>query len=313
MPRGVVDILICTQGIAQRWARSKHGFHSNLSLLVLGAGAVNLGAQTPRRPQGPPGGGPPGGGMRAGPAAGYGTRDPAAIERGKKEYVAACAFCHGTSATGGQGGPDLIRSVLVLHDRGGDQIGPVILNGRPDKGMPKLTMTPAQISDISTFLHERMLEKSNRRTYKIQDVVTGDAKAGQAYFNGAGKCYTCHSPTGDLGGVAKKYDPVTLQSRFLYPRTRTFPGMPNPGPPSKPALVTVTEPSGKALSGALAHLDDFSVSLRDSAGEYHSWRRDLIPGLKVDVKDPLAVHVELLDQYTDRDMHNMLAYLETLK
>lgn len=284
-----------------------------LTLLVLSAGAIGLTAQAPPRPQGPPGGRRFGGGLSAGPAAGYGTRDPAAIEHGKREFIAACAFCHGTGATGGQGGPDLIRSVLVLHDRSGDQIGPVILNGRPDKGMPKQNLTQAQIADISTFLHERMLEKSNRRNYKIQDVVTGDARAGRAFFNGAGKCNTCHSPTSDLAGLAKKYDPVTLQSRFLYPRTRTFPGMPSAGPPSKPVIVTVTEPSGKTLTGVLAHLDDFSVALRDSAGEYHSWRRDLVPGLKVEVQDPLAAHVELLDQYTDADMHNMLAYLETLK
>jgi cytochrome c oxidase cbb3-type subunit III len=238
------------------------------------------------------------------------TEDPA-VERGRGSFVAACGFCHGSGATGGESGPDLVRSVLVLHDEKGDQIGPVIVNGRVDKGMPKFPMTPAQISDIAAFLKARTEEKSSRRDYKIQDVVTGNAKAGEAYFNGAGKCNTCHSSTGDLAKVASKFDPVGLQSRFLYPRSRGPRG--GGGAQGKPTTVTVTPPSGKAISGTLVSMDDFNVALRDSEGEYHSWLRDRVSGLKIEVHDPLEVHAQLLDQYTDADMHNILAYLETLK
>jgi cytochrome c oxidase cbb3-type subunit 3 len=266
--------------------------------------ALGINAQTPRPPQ-------PGYGIgRPGSLEGHGPADPQAVDRGKKQFVASCGFCHGANATGGESGPDLIRSVLVAHDKGGDQIGPVILNGRPDKGMPKFNMTGAQVADIAAFLHVKAEEKSNRGAYQVQNVVTGDPKSGAAYFSS--HCASCHSPTGDLAHIARKYDPVMLQSRFLYPRGRVRRGQAASQPPA-PVTVTVTPPDGRPITGTLEHIDDFNVSLRDSDGEFHSWLRDRTPGLKIEIRDPLAKHAELLDQYTDRDMHNIVAYLETLK
>lgn len=225
------------------------------------------------------------------------------VERGQKAFVANCGFCHGANAKGGESGPDLVRSPLVLDDENGDQIGPVILKGRPEKGMPSFSLAQAQISEIAAFLRVRTQAAIDRRSYTILDVVTGDAKAGQAFFNGAGKCSSCHSPTGDLAGVGSRYQPVNLQSRFLYPgRGR--------GSQRKTAEVTVTPGSGSPISGALEFLDDFTVGLRDSEGYYHSYSRE---GVRVEVRDPNAAHAELLRKYTDADMHNILAYLVTLK
>lgn len=238
--------------------------------------------------------------------------DPAAVERGKTIFVSTCGFCHGSDAQGGEGAPNLVRSVLVLHDENGSTIGPVILKGRPAKGMPAFpSMTEAQISDIAAYLRSRTQAAANRMDYKIQNIVTGDAKAGEAYFNGAGKCSTCHSPTGDLAGIAKKLEPVDLQQLFLYPRGEGR----RASKESVPSKVTVTLPTGQSFSGTLDHLDDFSVTMTDSAGAYHSWLLDGngAGGIKVVVDDPLAEHVQLLQQYTDADMHNILAYLETLK
>jgi mono/diheme cytochrome c family protein len=228
-----------------------------------------------------------------------------AVERGQKAFVTACGFCHGASAKGGESGPDLVRSTVVLDDENGDQIGPMILKGRPDKGMPAISLPAAQISDIAAFLRSRNQAAINRRDYRIQNIVTGDAKAGQAYFNGTGKCNTCHSPTGDLAGVGKKYEPVVLQSRFLYPGSRG-PG----GPQRKPREVTVTPPAGKAVSGTLENIDDFTIGMRDAEGAYHAWPREAV---KIEIRDPYAAHADLLKKYSDADMHNLLAYLVTLK
>jgi cytochrome c oxidase cbb3-type subunit 3 len=244
------------------------------------------------------------------PAAAFGqlrlvTRDvppPEVVERGKAAFVPACGFCHGANAKGGDGGPDLVRSPIVLDDEQGDRIGPVILNGRPDRGMPAFSMTKDQISEIAAFLRERTQAAVNRREYKIQDVVTGDAKAGEAYFNGAGKCNSCHSPTGDLAGVGTKYDAVNLQERFLYPRPTD--------PRVKLTRVTVTKPGAAPVSGIVEVMDDFTIGLRDADGYYHSYSRD---DVKVEIHDPLAAHADLLRRYTDADMHNILAYLVRLK
>lgn len=234
------------------------------------------------------------------------TPDPAAVERGTKIFVASCGFCHGSRANGGENGPDLVRSVLALRDEGGDQIGPVILKGRPEKGMPAMALTEAQIKDIAAFLRYRQQAAINRMAYEIKDIVTGDARQGEAYFRGAGRCASCHSPTGDLKGVGRKYDAVALQSRFLYPETRG-----RGASRGKPMPVTVTLSSGKQIAGSLDYIDDYNVSLRDASGAYHSFARE--GGLKVQVSDPLATHVELLKKYTDADMHNLTAYLVTLK
>jgi cytochrome c oxidase cbb3-type subunit III len=227
--------------------------------------------------------------------------------------VATCGFCHGTHAKGGEKGPDLLRSVLVLDDENGKSIGQMILNGRPDKGMPRFAMTPEQISDITNFLHNAISAAAQRDTYKILNIVTGDAKAGQTYFVGAGKCNSCHSVSGDLKGIGSKYEPVSLQDKFLMPRERWSETRSSSSAQNKSAVtVTVTLASGESLSGKLIRIDDFTVALRDSSGQYHSFTRNGdTPG--VEVHDPLKVHSDMLMHYTDRDIHNLTAYLVTLK
>ncbi len=240
--------------------------------------------------------------------------DPAAVKRGQAIFVSTCGFCHGSNANGGSTGPDLVRSVLVLHDQGtGNSIGPVVHNGRPGKGMPAFSnMSDAQIKDIAAFLLERTQAAANRMSYKILNIVTGDPKQGEEYF--VAHCATCHSPTGDLAHIATKFEPVALQGRFLYPRTEHWPGMPGPPPdPREQKTVIVKLASGQSYSGTLDRIDDFSVALTDSSGEHRSWLYDDEKGIDVQVHDPLKVHAELLRQYTNADMHNMLAYLETLK
>src|SRR5215469_18609546 len=142
--------------------------------------------------------------------------DPKAYERGTALYASFCAGCHGPTGHGGPGAPDLVRSLVVLDDEKGILITPVLRDGRPDAGMPKLGLTDAQISDLVDWLHVQTYAADHRNTYAYQDVLTGDPKKGEAYFNAT--CARCHSATGDLKGIGARYDGFALQARWLQPR-----------------------------------------------------------------------------------------------
>ena len=238
--------------------------------------------------------------------------DKAAVDRGQAVLTEQCGFCHGANARGGSGGPDLTRSALVQEDENGKQLGEFLHAGRPDRGMPKFDLPDAQLADLAAFLHAQIYLASNRRLYKILDVLVGDARAGQAFFNGAGKCSACHSPTGDLKGVGSKYDPVALQGRIVYPRRGGVPG--SPAYEDKSAVrATITPSSGAAVTGAIVRLTDFEVTIFDAAtGQMRSWLRSGDTP-KVVVTDPLQAHMDQLMKWTDTDMHNMTAYLASLK
>ena len=241
--------------------------------------------------------------------------DPAAVERGQQLMTTECGFCHGSNARGGSSGPDLTRSELVQLDENGKQLAEFLRAGRPDKGMPRFEFTDAQNADLAAFLHAQIYLNSNRRLYKILNILVGDPKAGETYFNGAGGCRSCHSPGGDLKGIGAKYaDPVALQGRMVLPRGVPPGGAPMPAHRAPNMLkVTVTPPSGGAVSGTLVRLNDFEVTLYDpKSQQMRSWLRSGdVP--KVVVTDPLQGHVDLLPKWTDADMHNVTAYLAGLK
>jgi cytochrome c oxidase cbb3-type subunit 3 len=232
-------------------------------------------------------------------------QDPQAVARGGIAFKTYCSGCHGVAANGGPGAPDLVRSLVVLDDEKGILIAPVIREGRPDKGMPKLNLTEPQIADLVAWLHARTYTAGHRGTYIFGNVITGNAKQGQQYFQAA--CSGCHSATGDLAGIGAKHDPLSLQSLWLQPRG----GRGAPSGPGAPT-ATVTLPSGKSVSGVLDRADDFTVSLHDSEGRFHSFSRDEA-GLQVKIHDPEQAHAELLKKYTDTDIHNVTAYLASLK
>ncbi len=270
-------------------------------LVLLAALTSLLSAQTPAKPSTPAVKKTLGG---AGAGGEYKAYSQDTLDNGKKIYTGNCAFCHGGNAKGGESGPDLLRSVIVLHDEDGKDIGAFIHVGRPEKGMPKFNLPNDQVADLAAFLHDGVRAAAQRGTYKILDIVVGDPKAGEAYFNN--RCATCHSASGDLAHMASKLDPVGVQQKFVMPRERR-------GSDSKTAItVKVTLPDGKIAEGTLGHIDDFSVSLTSKDGKEQRFTRDGdMP--KVEVHDPLQPHIDLLAQYTDTDIHNLTAYLVTLK
>ena len=226
---------------------------------------------------------------------------PAQVESGQTLFLQNCAFCHGRDAGGGETGPDLTASKLVADDVRGDKIGPVVRNGRPEKGMPRFALNEADVTSLVAFIHTAKTHAESklgrRRGVNVEDLQTGNVQAGKQYFEGAGGCASCHSVTGDLNGIAQKFQGLKLEQRMLYPKDAS-------------ADVSVTLPSGQSMTGKLAYRDEFTIGLRDSSGWYHSWP---VKQVKYTVNAPVNAHADLLAKYTDDDIHNLMAYLQTLR
>jgi cytochrome c oxidase cbb3-type subunit III len=225
------------------------------------------------------------------------------VAAGQRIFTAQCGFCHGRDAMGGESGPDLTRAALVAEDVRGDKLGPLLRSGRVDKGMPAFTLSAADLGAIVAFVHDQKTKAESltggRRTVDVADLQTGDPEAGRKYF--ASTCVKCHSATGDLAGVGKRLQGLALLQRMLYPA---------PGRDGSKATVTVTLPSGEQVSGRLAYRDEFTIALTDADGWYRAWPTGRVTFI---VNDPLQAHVDQLGKYTDGDMHDVLAYLQTLR
>ena len=245
--------------------------------------------------------------------------DPKAVERAVPLYAADCQACHGPDARGTSDGANLVRSEIVLRDRYGSTLGPYLAASHPpvrpagarasSPSRPLQPLTAMQVLLLSHFLRARVNDTlRGSPLFKPGDVLTGSAKAGEAYFTGEGGCTTCHSATGDLAAIGRRMDAVTIQQRFLFPNNA---GSRRRSTPAPAVTVTVTTAAGETFSGPLIHLDDFNVSLRDASGLHRTVRRG--PGVHVVKTDPYAAHIELLPRITDKTMHDVVAYLASLK
>jgi cytochrome c oxidase cbb3-type subunit 3 len=271
-------------------------------------------APTPR-PAGP-------GGQGAGrfPAQQRPKGDPELIQRGRGIFAGACGPCHGADARGGQlGGPNLLRSELALNDKAGELLYPIIKNGKPGTQMPPSPLPDPDIRAVIAFVHDLHSKIGGQgdppKSEDVElDIVVGDAKAGEAYFGA--RCASCHSASGDLKGIATRAgQPKTLQNLWVSGGRAVARGGGAARPVGAPRAVTtatVTLASGEAVKGTLLRLDDFLVTIGQADGSQRTFRRNGdIP--KIEITDPLEGHRGLLGVLTDADMHNVTAYLVTLK
>jgi cytochrome c oxidase cbb3-type subunit 3 len=221
------------------------------------------------------------------------------IESGNTLFQQKCAFCHGRDAGGGETGPDLTRSKLVLTDVNGDKIGDVVRNGRANR-MPPFTVSDAELSDLVAFVHsqqQKAVKAGQRKGVDVADLQTGNADEGKKYFEGAGTCVKCHSATGDLAHIATKFQGLQLEQHMLYPRDAK-------------SRATVTLPSGETLTGTVDYHDEFVLGIVLPDGAYRSWP---VEKIKYKIDAPQEAHAELFSKYTDADIHNLMAYMQTLR
>jgi cytochrome c2 len=245
--------------------------------------------------------------------------DAAQAEQGRSVWASECINCHGTQARGTETGPNIIRSVVVNRDRyaatPGSVLGPFLKSGHPTQsGKPSASFTESETAALAQFLRQRVNDTMRGSPVFVPgNVLTGDAKAGETYFNGEGGCAACHNTTSrSLAGIRSRVQStVDLQQRMLFPPRGGGRGGAAPNPNA--VTVTITPESGPALTGVLVALDDFFVTYRpmDDAAATRTVRRT--PALKVVTRDPLQAHRDLLDRITDKQIHDVVAYLETLR
>jgi cytochrome c oxidase cbb3-type subunit 3 len=233
---------------------------------------------------------------------------------GQRLFATNCGFCHGPDARGGsEGGPDLTRSPIALSP---SQLTEFLKVGRPPK-MPPFDLPGTDIAAISAYVTSQAPGVGRNAPVDPTVVLVGDAAAGKAYFNGPGKCTTCHSVTGDLKNIGSKYIPQLLQGRMILARgSGGYPGLAF-GPARAnvvdvPRKVEVTPAKGPTVSGDLEKVSDYVVTLKDSNGMLHTFAREGAEP-KVKITDPLQAHIDMLPKWTNRDMHDVTAYLVTLK
>ncbi|MEO8482980.1 MAG: c-type cytochrome [Acidobacteriota bacterium] len=242
--------------------------------------------------------------------------DAAVITRGKALYEINCRACHGADLRGGDaGGPNLLRSQVALNDQHGELIYPIVRDGKQTPGqtaMPALGLPEADVVAIAEYVHSIQFTARGQGSPPagppvVLNLLVGDANAGKAYF--ATKCSACHSATGDMATIGTRIpDVMTLQNTWVGGAG----GRGGRGGQPTPVTVTITPASGPKVEGRLVRVDDFIVIVALADGSTKSFRRDGdVP--KVDIKDPRDAHRNLLPTYTDKDIHDVTAYLVTLK
>lgn len=242
--------------------------------------------------------------------------DRAQIARGKTLYGVNCTGCHGADLRGGDlGGPNLLRSQVALSDQNGELILPVIQGSRQDSGMPAIPVSPEDGLAVAAYIRSIVATIGSQGKppsvgKEAPSILVGNASAGQAYF--AAKCSGCHSPTGDLKGIATRIpDPKMLQTTWVAGGVRRR-RMPATSTSASTPTVSVTLQSGESVEGRLVQIDDFLVTVGLADGTERTFRRDEdVP--RVEVHDPLKTHRDLMSVYTDHDIHDVTAYLVTLQ
>ncbi len=264
------------------------------------------------------------GGVASFPAQQRDPADPAVVARGRAIYDTECRSCHGADLRGGeQGGSNLLRVTLVLNDREGELIQPV-LQGSHKGRISAAGLSADEVKALAAYIHSVLALAPGQgappppATAPELKVLVGDAAAGERYF--AARCAGCHSVTGDLKGIgARDLGPAQLQNLWIAGGRGggrggrgAGPAAPAPMTTRRETTVVVTLPTGQKYEGRLERIDDFIVTLTQADGTPRSFRRNGdVP--KVDVRDPLEAHRNLLPIYTDKDIYDVTAYLTGVK
>ncbi len=221
---------------------------------------------------------------------------PAAINAGRKLFVAGCSACHGSNGEGGRG-PDLVRAWFVRKASDG-RVFDTIRNGVPGTEMP-----PSRMADQSIWQIVAFLRSVSAPAYDLP--VTGDVEAGKQIFFGKGGCATCHSIGGkggvigpDLSDAGKSNPLMKLRESILDPNAFLVEGY---------RAVKVTTSDGREITGVAKDNTNYSIVVLDSAGELHSFMKRNLRA--VVFRKSSLMPSDFKTRLTARELDDLLAFL----
>lgn len=234
------------------------------------------------------------------------------LARGKSLYDVNCATCHATDLRGvpAKNGPNLLREEATMRDQQGERVAASLTGHKPPISLPQTDSVAIAeyIHSVQATMGGQGSPPGRNPVGLTYNVLIGDPKAGEMAF---GKlCSSCHSVTGDLKGIGAKYeeDAKALQNTWVSGGRGGGRGGGRTG------TGTVTLANGQKLEGRITRKDDFLVVLVLADGTRRSIALD--NGVKVEVRDPQEAHKKMIlvmDDPEDRNMHNITAYLATIR
>ena len=239
--------------------------------------------------------------------------DPAVVKRGKTLFEVNCRGCHGPDLRGGDmGGPNLLRSPVALTDQHGELIVPIIHGSRQKMGMPAININDTDAEAVAAYVRSVIgsIEgqgKPPSEGHEDPSILVGNVAEGKSYFDT--KCASCHSAGGDMKAfVDRVKDQKRMQSTWVEGGRES-----EEINPKRTSSAEVTLASGEQFSGLVVQIDEFLITLKLADGTDRSFDRISVSNPKVVIHDPMEKHHQMLLEYTDKDIHDVTAYLETLK
>jgi putative heme-binding domain-containing protein len=228
-----------------------------------------------------------------------GTYSQADIQSGSVVYAAQCTQCHGP--TGDQvSGVDL-RGGRFRNATTDDDLRRIITDGLPGTSMPGRKFEPAQLTALVAFVR-------NMRDFDAKTVAVGGVSPGQAIFEGAGRCATCHRVGGrgsrigpDLTEIGSSRSPAALQQSLLDPTSVMM-------PINRPVRIVTKD--GQTINGRRLNEDTYTIQLMTD-------QERLLSVSKADLRSYQVLTTSSMPSYKDKltpqEIADTVAYLSSLR
>lgn len=216
------------------------------------------------------------------------------LAAGRQQFEKRCGGCHGADGMGGERAP-AISSGDRARLRSENAVRELLRTGIPDAGMPPFTLPEPELSQIVAFVRSHV-------TPARENMPTGDAAAGQAFFFGAGRCAQCHMINGrggvsgpDLSDAGSELTLGEMEQSLLNPQVRRSRGY---------QVVCLHLASGGSVKGFLRNETLYDFQVQDFDGRLHLLRRKEVSGIDRDKSSYMPAL-----KASPAELQNLLAFL----